>query len=301
MSEKENGWSEEKEGFFGDKYTQHYNSDGDKIGWSEEKEGFFGGTYTQHYDGDSYDKSSWSEEKEGFLGGTYTQNYEGDSYDKSSWSEEKEGFFGGTYSQHYEGDGYDKSGWSEEREGFFGGSYTQHYGSDQKTDDDSCRTDSTNSGSSLSSSNSSYSNVGYSLADSSYDSSSSNGGYSPADSDYDSSSSSGIGGLIAVAVFLAVVAFCGTAIWNGIKNGQSTTNQSSVTRNQTPKMARVIMTKANLRPNPNDNRKPIMKIDYDGKLQLLSPDYTGRGWYHVRHISSGKEGWIHGNTIEFVY
>jgi hypothetical protein len=210
-------------------------------------------------------------------------------------------FFGGTYSQHYEGDGYDKSGWSEEREGFFGGSYTQHYGSDQKSDDDSCRTDSTNSGSSLSSSNSSYSNVGYSLADSSYDSSSSNGGYSPTDSDYDSSSSSGIGGLIAVAVFLAVVAFCGTAIWNGIKNGQSTINQSSVTRNQTPKMARVIMTKANLRPNPNDNRKPIMKIDYDGKLQLLSPNYTGRGWYHVRHISSGQEGWIHGNTIEFVY
>ncbi len=41
MSEKD-GHSEEKVDFWGNSYTQHYDSNGNKSGYSEEKESFFG-------------------------------------------------------------------------------------------------------------------------------------------------------------------------------------------------------------------------------------------------------------------
>lgn len=118
------GWSEECEGSFGNKYTQHYDADGNKSGWSEDCEGLLGGNYTQHYDTDG-DKAGWSEDCEGFFGGEYTQHYDTEA-DKSGRSQGDEGFFGGEYTQHYDA-GKDKAGWSEECEGFFGGKNTQHY------------------------------------------------------------------------------------------------------------------------------------------------------------------------------
>jgi hypothetical protein len=68
------GRSEEKEGFFGNKYTQHYDTDGSKAGTSEGQEGFWGNKYTQHYDTDG-SKAGTSEGQEDFWGNKYTQHY----------------------------------------------------------------------------------------------------------------------------------------------------------------------------------------------------------------------------------
>ncbi|WP_439577375.1 peptidoglycan-binding domain-containing protein [Elioraea sp.] len=68
------GWSEEKEDWLGNKYTQHYDDSGNKTGWSEHKEDWLGNEYTQHHDSDS-NKTGWSEQKEDWLGNEYTQHH----------------------------------------------------------------------------------------------------------------------------------------------------------------------------------------------------------------------------------
>ncbi len=66
-------------------------------------------------------------------------------------------------------------------------------------------------------------------------------------------------------------------------------------------MAEVISEGSSLLPNPsNENTKgnvALQKLKYGEKLLLLSPNYVGKGWYHVRHQATGLEGWIHGDDI----
>ncbi|HEX8353056.1 MAG TPA: SH3 domain-containing protein [Pyrinomonadaceae bacterium] len=123
MSDK-SGRSEEKEDFWGNKYTQHYDGDGNETGWSEQKEDFWGKKYTQTYDEDNK-KAGWAEDKEDFWGNRYEQQYNEEN-DETGWSENKEAFWGNRYEQHYSEDN-DKAGWSERKEGFWGNRYTQHY------------------------------------------------------------------------------------------------------------------------------------------------------------------------------
>lgn len=128
MSEK-SGRSEEKEDFWGNKYTQHYDADGNKCGRSEEETDFWGNNYTQHRDEDN-NKSGRSEEKEDIWGNKYTQNYDEEG-NKSGLSEEKTSLFGSEYTQHHDQDN-NKHGWSEEKTSLFGNKYTQHYDADGK-------------------------------------------------------------------------------------------------------------------------------------------------------------------------
>jgi len=130
MSEK-SGRSEEKTDWLGNKYTQHYDADGNKCGWSEEKVDIWSGgdKYTQHHD-EGNNKSGWSEEKEDILGNKYTQNHD-EGNNKSGWSEEKTGLLGSEYTQHHDQDD-NKHGWSEEKTSLFGNKYTQHYDTDDK-------------------------------------------------------------------------------------------------------------------------------------------------------------------------
>ena len=69
-----------------------------------------------------------------------------------------------------------------------------------------------------------------------------------------------------------------------------------------PSRARVIVAKANLRAGPSDGSDPdnrvVGTVTFGERLELLSADYVGRGWYHVRHPEPG-EAWVHGNCIEF--
>ena len=157
MSEK-SGYSEEKEDFWGNKYTQNYDSDGNKTGWSEEKESFWGNTYTQNHDEDN-NKTGYSEQKESFLGNNYQQDYDNKG-DKTGWNEEKESFLGNEYTQNYNQQN-EKTGWSEEREGFWGKKYTQHYG-DRTSSGNSSSASSNSSYSSSGSSATGYSSSGYS-------------------------------------------------------------------------------------------------------------------------------------------
>lgn len=130
MSEK-SGRSEEKTDWLGNKYTQHYDADGNKCGWSEEKVDIWSGgdKYTQHHDEDN-NKSGWSEDKEGILGSKYTQNHDEEG-SKSGWSEEKTSLLGSEYTQHHDQDD-NKHGWSEEKTRLFGNKYTQHYDTGDK-------------------------------------------------------------------------------------------------------------------------------------------------------------------------
>jgi len=90
--------SEEKEDIWGNKYTQHYDSDGHKSGTSEEKEDIWSNKYEQHRDSD-YKKAGTSEKKEDIWGNEYTQHYDSDGH-KSGTSEEKEDIWGNNYTKH---------------------------------------------------------------------------------------------------------------------------------------------------------------------------------------------------------
>jgi len=128
MSDKK-GWSEEKTDFWGDKYTDHYDQDGNKTGWSEEKTDFFGDKYTQHHDESG--KGGWSEERTDFFGDNYTQHHDA-SGKEAGWSEHRTDVFGDSYTRHHDVSG-GKEDWSEPRTDFFGDRYTQHYGSSAKS------------------------------------------------------------------------------------------------------------------------------------------------------------------------
>lgn len=117
MSDK-SGWSEEKEDFWGNKYDQHHDEDGNKTGWSEEKETFFGDKYNQDYNENS-EKIGWSEEKESFLGDKYDQQYDEEG-EKNGWSERKEGFLGNRYTQYHS----DSAGDASSQSNYIGSGYS---------------------------------------------------------------------------------------------------------------------------------------------------------------------------------
>ncbi len=111
-------------------------------------------------------------------------------------------------------------------------------------------------------------------------------------------SSSG-GGLLAFFVIFLVVVVCGSIVWSGIRKS-SVSSPPSVVSTSVPKFARVIKSRVNLRSQPNDQNKSIKSLSKGERLQLLSPNHNGSGWYNVRHESSGITGWVHGNGIEFI-
>jgi hypothetical protein len=120
------GRSEERTDWFGDKYTQHYDKDGNKVGRSEERSDWFGDKYTQHYNKDG-NKVGRSEERNDMLGDDYVQHYDEDG-DKAGRSSDKTDWFGDHFEQHYNQSG-EKVGHSDRRTDWFGDAYTQHYGS----------------------------------------------------------------------------------------------------------------------------------------------------------------------------
>jgi hypothetical protein len=269
MGKKKSGKSEQKTNFWGNKYTQYYDKDGKKSGRSEQKENFWGQKYNQHYDKNN-NKTGWNERKEDFWGNKYTQRYDNNNK-KSGWNEKKQDFWGNNYTQYYD-ENNKKTYQREKKENFWGNKYDQFY--DGREEGNSSQKDHSNKSPS----------------------------YSSPGTGHHSNTSSGIGGLIAVAVVIGIIALCGSAILSGLKNSsQSSSAYSQNPTGRMPKGARVITTRANLRPQPSDKNRPLREVNYNENLQLLSTNYSGRGWYHVRHVSSGVEGWIHGNTIEFTY
>jgi uncharacterized protein YgiM (DUF1202 family) len=58
----------------------------------------------------------------------------------------------------------------------------------------------------------------------------------------------------------------------------------------------VISAKVNVRARPSNTAEVILEADKDDGLLVLEKKPAGP-WYRVRHEASGKEGWVHGNTI----
>lgn len=284
MSDKE-GRSEEKTDFFGNKYTQHYDSDGNKSGWSEEKTDFFGDKYTQRYDQD-YNKTGWSEEKADFSGDKYTQHHNED-YNKTGWSEEKTDFFGDGYTQHYDQD-YNKTGWSEGKTSFFGDKYTQHYGSagshvpPSGDGVDSSPSDGSSSGSPHSTA---YYSAGASHA---------------ASSSYSTSSGRGVGAIVGVICLVllggvALLLIGGIAFFNYLnpRGGPESARQSPTAKVGT---VREVITQLNVRSGPG-TEYPVVTVfpkcsrivEIKGEPYQRAAD--GGTWMRVASPDGQQEGW----------
>jgi uncharacterized protein YgiM (DUF1202 family) len=59
----------------------------------------------------------------------------------------------------------------------------------------------------------------------------------------------------------------------------------------------VISTKANLRETPKASGQVLTELEQGEQLSLVQQQPVG-AWYKVRHLQSGKTGWVHGNTIK---
>lgn len=116
--------------------------------------------------------------------------------------------------------------------------------------------------------------------------------------------------IITVSILLTIgTSYCRQEVFRAVSDSsrQSPATRQAPTFSQQPEVrptsAKVIVLRANLRPKPSGSNgpdnKPLMELETGESLSLLSPDHDGRGWYHVRHLGTGLEGWIHGNNIEF--
>jgi hypothetical protein len=68
----------------------------------------------------------------------------------------------------------------------------------------------------------------------------------------------------------------------------------------TLEIAVVIAEKANLREQPNQTGTVIVEVKEGNALVLTGQPRIG-GWYSVVDVITGKEGWVHGNTIRIAY
>ena len=122
-SRRYSGRSETRETLFGRKYTQHFDSSGEKAGYTEQRAGLFGNQYQQHFSQDG-EKTGRTDARESLFGNKYQQHYDGDG-SKAGYSENKEGLLGNRYVQEYDQDG-EKTRRSELREHLLGGKYVAH-------------------------------------------------------------------------------------------------------------------------------------------------------------------------------
>ena len=92
------GKSVDREDWRGNKYTEHYDDDGNKTGESREWEDWKGDKYTEHTDSDG-DKTGESREWEDWKGDKYTEHTDSDG-NKTGESREWEDWKGDKYTEH---------------------------------------------------------------------------------------------------------------------------------------------------------------------------------------------------------
>lgn len=117
------GTSHERESFFGDKYTEHRDTEGNVVGRSRQRESFFGDKYVEHEDveGNIVGKSRL---RESFLGDKYTEHEDSEG-NVVGESRSQENLFGDRYSEHQDSEGK-VVGESRQRETFLGEKYTEN-------------------------------------------------------------------------------------------------------------------------------------------------------------------------------
>ncbi len=117
------GHSVQRTGWFGGKYTEHFDADGNKTGESEAKTGWFGGKYVEHTD-TAGNKVGESEAKTGWFGGKYVEHSDS-AGNKVGESEAKTGLLGDRYIEHTDTAG-NKTGESHLETGIFGDERVVH-------------------------------------------------------------------------------------------------------------------------------------------------------------------------------
>ena len=125
MSDEDEGHSEEKTDFWGNKYIQHYDSNGEPDGYTTYEKSFFGDTYEQHHKQDGTESSYTTYEKD-FWGNSYEQHHD-QSGEKTGYTTKEEGILGDKYDEHRDDSGK-KTGYSEDKTSFLGAPYRQHHG-----------------------------------------------------------------------------------------------------------------------------------------------------------------------------
>jgi hypothetical protein len=113
--------------------------------------------------------------------------------------------------------------------------------------------------------------------------------------------------LISLTAILAIIILSTSPNRASNSTGQNTSqnqqkNSNSKVKQSLPKVA-VIKTQAadmfSKLPNSNNSTNiKLMELKLGERLELLSPKYFGKGWYHVKHPQTGQEGWINGNQID---
>jgi hypothetical protein len=112
-----------REGWFGDKYIETRDTDGNLTAESRQREGWFGDKYVEHQDADG-NVIGESRQREGFFGDRYTEHQDADGK-VTGESRQREGLFGDKYVEHQDADGNITSE-SRQRDGWFGDKYVEH-------------------------------------------------------------------------------------------------------------------------------------------------------------------------------
>lgn len=82
-----------------------------------------------------------------------------------------------------------------------------------------------------------------------------------------------------------------------LSSSQQAETQAQANNVETISDATVVSIKANLRETPNTSALVVQELEKGVELNFLEDKPVGP-WYRVRQVSSGKTGWIHGNTIK---
>jgi hypothetical protein len=67
------------------------------------------------------------------------------------------------------------------------------------------------------------------------------------------------------------------------------------------RVALVIRAVANLRDRANVAGAVVGEVPKGGALVVEAEDGPGSPWYKVTDVLSGRQGWVHGNTIRIAY
>ncbi len=117
------GTSHEREDLFGDRYTEHRDSENNVVGESRQKKSIFGDTYTEHRDSDG-NVVGESEQRTGIFGDKYTE-YRDTDYCVVGESDGHSGLLGDKYTEHRNAEG-NVIGESRQREDWLGDKYTEN-------------------------------------------------------------------------------------------------------------------------------------------------------------------------------
>lgn len=114
------GKSEEKTDFWGNKYTQHYDDDGNESGRTTNETDFWGNNYEKHVDNNGNETGRTTNETD-FWGNNYEKHVDNEGNEIGRTTEETD-FWGNNYEKHVDNEG-DEIGRTTGETDFWGNNY----------------------------------------------------------------------------------------------------------------------------------------------------------------------------------